>query len=90
MADEYSSLRNELKLWEKEFQAQHSRKATPDDIRLVEGLANKYKRFKALSKNATKPSGPSTKSDNPAPAASSSILKRPKIVEDDRDPLPQK
>lgn len=38
MSAEYTSLRVELKQWEKNFQAEHGRKATPDDIRLVSGL----------------------------------------------------
>ena len=42
MATEYTSLRAELKQWEKNFQAEHGRKATPDDIRLVAGLSKRY------------------------------------------------
>lgn len=38
MSTEYVTLRAELKAWEKEFQSKHGRKATPDDIKLVDGL----------------------------------------------------
>jgi hypothetical protein len=50
--------------------------------------AHKYKRFKTLSKKAAQPSIPTTKGDNQGPAPSTSILKRPKIVENDVDALP--
>lgn len=38
MSAEYASLRAELKVWERDFQTEHGRKATPEDIRLVDGL----------------------------------------------------
>lgn len=38
MNAEYASLRAELKAWERDFQSEHGRKATPEDIRLVDGL----------------------------------------------------
>jgi hypothetical protein len=48
MATEYASLRAELKQWEKSFQAEHARKATPDDIRLVHGLGGRPTRSQSL------------------------------------------
>jgi hypothetical protein len=38
MDHEYTTLRTELKSWEKEFKSKNGRAATPDDIRLVDGL----------------------------------------------------
>jgi hypothetical protein len=38
MNAEYASLRAELKAWERDFLSEHGRKATPEDIRLVDGL----------------------------------------------------
>ncbi|KIM24115.1 hypothetical protein M408DRAFT_76284 [Serendipita vermifera MAFF 305830] len=85
MSAEYTSLRGELKQWEKNFQAEHGRKATPDDIRLVPGLAEKYKRFKLLSKSSTQ--------QGPPPASKGLLPSKPIIVhskptENERDPLP--
>jgi DNA replication and checkpoint protein len=48
MATEYASLRAELKQWEKVFHAEHGRKATPDDIRLVYGLGGRLAHSQSL------------------------------------------
>ncbi|KAG8757098.1 hypothetical protein FRC14_002381 [Serendipita sp. 396] len=89
MSAEYQSLRAELKQWEKEFQNNHSRKATPEDIKLVAGLPEKYKRFKVLSKASTKPDVATSSKSGVAAPASTSIIKHSQATENERDPLPQ-
>lgn len=88
MSSEYTTLRTELKQWEREYQAQHGRKPTPNDIRLIPGLTEKYKRFKALSKAAGQ-TGDVGKPPAPASTgASSGIIRHSRAVEDLGDAIP--
>ncbi|KAJ7751233.1 hypothetical protein DFH07DRAFT_961019 [Mycena maculata] len=58
-----SALRTEIKGWERSFRATHGRTPTIQDIKEQPGLAEKYRKYKKLSKGGD--SAASTKSSNP-------------------------
>ncbi|KAG8834345.1 hypothetical protein FRC17_009113 [Serendipita sp. 399] len=89
MSTEYQNLRVELKQWEKEFQSENGRKPTPEDIKLVAGLPEKYKRFKVLSKASAKVDAASSSKSGVAAPVSTSIIKHSRATENERDALPQ-
>ncbi|KAJ7446401.1 hypothetical protein B0H11DRAFT_1745867 [Mycena galericulata] len=61
--DEVSTLRTEIKGWERSFKATHGRDPSVQDIKKQPGLAEKYRKYKKLSKGVEP--APSTRPSNP-------------------------
>ncbi|KAJ7103281.1 hypothetical protein B0H15DRAFT_204902 [Mycena belliarum] len=71
-----SSLRNEIKSWERNFRATHGREPSVQDIKEQPGLAQKYKQYKKLTK-ATETGASSTHANPPSTPPRAKAQSRP-------------
>ncbi|KAH6916910.1 DNA replication and checkpoint protein-domain-containing protein [Coprinopsis sp. MPI-PUGE-AT-0042] len=77
--DDYTTLRAEIKQWERDFRAQEGREPGINDIKARPDIAQKYKQYKKLSKAASgnAEAGSSKARDSQVPATPPRNAKRP-------------
>ncbi|CAL1695141.1 unnamed protein product [Somion occarium] len=90
-----ATLRAEIKSWEREFKSQHGREPTIQEIKQLPAIAEKYKLYRKLSKNASSASSssqvplhpPSMPPKSKPRPSSSAILSKPRAVKTDGPPI---